>query len=339
MKFAVVAAASKTGEQGGAERFYEGLAAALRTNGADIDLISIISDESSFDAIKESYLNFYELDLSKYDGVISTKAPSYIIKHPNHICYLLHTMRVFYDMFDKEFPHPDKNILEQRKFIQILDTKALGYNRTKKIFSIGYEVKKRLMKFNSLESEVIHPALLNDDFTTEKYGDYLFIPGRLHRWKRIDLLIEAMKLTKSPVKLKIAGTGEDEAYFKKLAGNNKKIEFLGKITDKELVKLYANALAVPFVPLSEDYGYVTLEAFKSKKPVITCIDSGEPVYFVQNGKNGFVCSPYPEELSKKIDFFYNNPELAKQMGEQGYLDIDCIKWGNIAQKLTSALTN
>jgi len=37
-------------------------------------------------------------------GVISTKAPGYMIRHRNHICYLQHTMRVFYDMFDVEFP-------------------------------------------------------------------------------------------------------------------------------------------------------------------------------------------------------------------------------------------
>ncbi|MHB8232728.1 MAG: glycosyltransferase family 4 protein [bacterium] len=337
MKIAVVAVASKTGEKGGAERFYEGLAHALRTAGADADIISIISDESSFDAIKESYLNFYELDLFKYDGVISTKAPSYIISHPNHICYLVHTMRVFYDMFDKEFQHPDKSLLEQRKFIQILDAKALSPVRTKKIFSIGSEVKNRLKKFNALESEVMHPALLNDNFTAGNCGDYLFIPGRLHRWKRIDLLIEAVKLTKSPVKLKIAGTGEDEIYFKKLAGGNKKIEFLGRVGDAELIALYANALAVPFVPLNEDYGYVTLEAFRSKKPVITCKDSGEPAYFVHSGKNGFVCKPFPAELAEKMDFFYNNPETAADMGERGYADTADIKWENIAQKLISAL--
>ena len=341
MKIAVIAAASKNEEKGGAERFYEGLLRALRAasgcRSGDVDLISLISDESSFDSIKESYLNFYELELSKYDGVISTKAPSYIINHPNHVCYLVHTMRVFYDMFDKEFPHPNKSLLEQRRFIQNLDVKALSSGRTKKIFSIGNEVSRRLKKFNSLESEVMHPALLNDNFISGKYGDYLFIPGRLHRWKRIDLLIEAVRLTVTPVRLLIAGTGEDEFYFKKLAAGNKKVEFLGKVGDDELVRLYSGAFAVPFVPLNEDYGYVTLEAFKSKKPVITCTDSGEPAYFVRNGESGFVCKPNPVELSKKIDFLYKNKETAKKMGDRGFSGIAGINWENIAAKLLSAL--
>ena len=89
MKIALVTVASSSGEKGGAERFYEGLASALSDAGAVVDSISLISDESNFDAIKESYLRFYELDLSKYDGVVSTKSPSYIINHPKHVCYFV----------------------------------------------------------------------------------------------------------------------------------------------------------------------------------------------------------------------------------------------------------
>ena len=104
MRIAVIGAGSKRGEEGGAERFYEGVTSALSSSDVKVDLICPISDESNFEAIKKTYLHFYDLNLSNYDGVISTKAPAYITRHPNHICYLQHTMRVFYDMFDFEFP-------------------------------------------------------------------------------------------------------------------------------------------------------------------------------------------------------------------------------------------
>lgn len=103
-KVAVLATASPSGEAGGAERFYEGLCGALREKGVDASVVPVVADESNFESILRSYLRFYELDLSQYDGVISTKAPGYVVRHPNHICYLQHTMRVFYDMFDVEFP-------------------------------------------------------------------------------------------------------------------------------------------------------------------------------------------------------------------------------------------
>jgi glycosyltransferase involved in cell wall biosynthesis len=337
MNIAVIAVASSSGAVGGAERFYEGLVKALNTTGVHADLIEVESDEASFESIKQTYLKFYDLDVARYDAVISTKAPSYLVRHRNHICYLVHTMRVFYDMFEKEFPYSDPSLLEQRKFIHTLDSAALDPKRIKKIFSIGFEVTNRLRKYNGLESEVLHPALLSDNFKAGEYNDYLFLPGRLHRWKRVDLLIDAMRYTKSPVKFKIAGTGEDEGFFRNKARNDPRIEFLGKISDEELIDLYAGALAVPFAPLNEDYGYVTLEAFRSSKPVITCTDSGEPAHFVKNQYNGFVCEPNPQDIAEKIDYLFQNREKAAEMGLNGRKTTADISWANIANTLIGTL--
>lgn len=337
MKIAVIGVGSKRGEQGGAEKFYQGLVTALTLQGVKAELICPISDESSFAMIKDSYLKFYDLDLSAYDGVISTKAPSYAIRHQNHICYLVHTMRVFYDMFEHEFPNPSSALSEQRKFIQELDTSLLSFPRTKKLFSIGHEINERLRLYNRLESNVLHPALLQDRFKYSEYGDYLFLPGRLHRWKRADLVIQAMKYVEAPLMLKIAGAGEDESYFRELARTDDRIQFLGRISDDEMIELYAHALAVPFVPKKEDYGYVTLEAFKSERPVITCKDSGEPVFFVKDNVNGFICNADPMEIANCIDQLYNNRDIAPLLGKNGKQSIEHIHWDSIAQTLLSAL--
>jgi len=337
MKLAVIAISSMSGETGGAERFYTGLVKALNTTGVRTDLLEVASDETNFDTIKETYLKFYDLDLTKYDGVISTKAPSYLVRHRNHVCYLVHTMRVFYDMFEREFPQPSPSLVEQREFIHALDRAALNPKRVKKVFSIGHEVTNRLHKYNLLDSEVLHPALLSNNFRAGEYNDYLFMPGRLHRWKRVELVIKAMRYTKSPIKLKIAGVGEDEKFFRKEARNDPRIEFLGKVTDDDLIDLYAGSLAVPFVPIYEDYGYVTLEAFKSSKPVITCKDSGEPTYFVKNQINGFVCEPNPQDIAEKIDYLFSHRGQAAEMGLNGNATITHINWANIAKKLFNSL--
>lgn len=337
MRIAVVAVGSSSGVSGGAERFYQGLVKALNAAGTETDLIEVESDESSFESIEQTYLKFYDLDLSRYDGIISTKAPSYLVQHHNHVCYLVHTMRVFYDMFEKEFPYPDSTLLEQRKFIHFLDSAALSARRVKKIYSIGHAVSNRLRKYNALESQVLHPALLFNNFRAGEQKDYLFMPGRLHRWKRVDLIIKAMRYTHSPVKLKIAGTGEDEEVFRKEARNDSRIEFLGKITDQELIDLYADALAVPFVPINEDYGYVTLEAFESAKPVLTCVDSGEPAHFVKDNHNGFICEPDPQAIAEKIDYLHHNRDGALEMGLKGKITVSDIRWSNIAKELIHSL--
>jgi glycosyltransferase involved in cell wall biosynthesis len=80
---------------------------------------------------------------------------------------------------------------------------------------------------------------------------------------------------------------------------------------------YANALAVFFGPQDEDYGYITLEAMLSAKPVITCRDSGGTLEFVQDGVTGFVTDPVPEAVAQRIDELAARPARAREMGEAG----------------------
>jgi glycosyltransferase involved in cell wall biosynthesis len=335
-RIAIVTVQSASGEVGGAERFYQGLETALNAAGTDADIISVTSNEADFDAIKESYLSFYDLDLSAYDGVISTKAPSYVVRHPNHICFLVHTMRVFYDLFEREFPEPWKELLDHRNLIHALDTGSLMPPRTKKVFCIGHEVHNRLLKYNGIDAEVLHMDLAFDEFRSGDFH-YAFLPSRLHRWKRADLVIRAMKFVNRPVMLEIVGTGEQEAEFKQLAADDPRILFLGRVSDQELVQLYANALVVLFVPIREDLGFVTLEAFRSSKPVITCTDSGEPTYFVKNEISGFICPPDPKSIGEKIELLHDQPETAKRMGRNGRRSIEHLSWKSVSEKLLAAL--
>ncbi len=84
--------------------------------------------------------------------------------------------------------------------------------------------------------------------------------------------------------------------------------------DDELIDLYAGALAVVYPPFDEDFGYVTLEAFLARKPVITCTDSGGPNEFVVDGVNGFVCAPNPEALAAAIDQLAARPVARRRDG-------------------------
>jgi glycosyltransferase involved in cell wall biosynthesis len=336
-RLALLAPRNVTGDIGGAERFYAGLLAALRSAGVNADLVEVLADESSFEAIEETYLRCYDLDLSRYDAVISTKAPTFLVRHPNHICYLVHTMRVFYDLFEVEVPRPNAEWRQRRTLIHQLDTGALQRSRTKQIFSIGGEVAGRLRHWNSLDSEVLHPALAFDSFHPGPYGDYLLLPGRLHRWKRVDLVIKALRYVRKPVRLLIAGLGEDEPLFREQADGDERVEFLGRVSDEQLVDLYAGALAVPFVPLREDYGYVTLEAFRSAKPVITCTDSGEPAALVRHDVNGFVCRADPRRLADAINRLYESPDHARRLGEQGKANTQHIRWPHIVGRLLQAI--
>lgn len=336
-RIGVVAPQSPARETGGAERFFHGLVDALRREGHSAELVPLLVDESTFETIEESYLRAYDLDVTRFDTVISTKAPTYAVRHPKHVCYLVHTMRVFYDMFDEAFPLATHEQRRQRRMVLDLDSACLDSARVRRIFAIGYEVRERLQRFNAREAEVLHPALGVDNFSPGPYGDYLFLPGRLHRWKRVDLVIEAFRHVRTPLRLLIAGTGEAEAHLRESANGDPRIVFLGRIDDEALRSHYMNCLGVPFVPLREDYGYVTLEAFASAKPVITCIDSGEPTHFVRDGETGFVCPADPRVLAARFDALFEDRTLAGRMGEAGRRRTECVQWAHVIATLAGAV--
>ena len=337
MRVGILTVRSRAGEEGGAERFYDGLQSAFVARGFDADLVAIPSDESTFHTIEETYLRCYDFDAAAFDGVISTKAPTYLVRHPNHVCYLVHTIRVFYDMFESTFPKPAAQLLAQRALVQELDALALAPPRTRRVFAIGNEVARRLAESNGIEPAVLHPPLGFDRFHAGPYGDYVFLPGRLHRWKRVDLAIEAMRHVRAPLRLVIAGSGEDEQALRALAAADPRIVFLGRVTDAELVELYANALAVAFVPLREDYGYVTVEAFRSGKPVVTCSDSGEAALLVDHERTGLVVPPDPASLGAAFERLHADRRWVAALGAAAAARERAISWDNVVPALATAL--
>lgn len=334
LRVAILTAGPPNGAKGGAERFYEGLLSGFRDIGCAADLIAVPADEPTFDQILDNYKAARALDLSAYDLVISTKVPTYAIRHPNHVLYLVHTVRVFDDMFNEAFPYPSREIYSQRAKLHMVDFEAISGAKAR--FAIGHEVARRLHRWRGLDCEVLHPPLGFNEFKKGVLGDYFFLPGRLHPWKRIDLVIEAIRRSSLPLKFLIAGTGEAEAELKRLAAGDDRIQFLGRISDEELVNLYAGALAVPFVPLREDYGYVTLEAFASGKPVVTCSDSGEPCHFVRQFETGLVTQTDPDSLRESLEWLWKNRAQAARMGENGYQMLESMSWKATAATLAAA---
>lgn len=341
MRIAVVVPMMKSGEKGGAEALYKGLVKGLRQTAHEVDRIDVVIDESTFEAVLESYERCANLELHDYDLVISTKAPTYMVRHRNHISYLLHTLRVFYDRFHQEFGRGTLEQFRQRRRIHALDKTGLHPDRVKRHFAIGHAPYKRLYDVDTfwqqIKFEVLYPAPLLEDFREPRAGEYVFLPGRLHRWKRVDLVIQAFRYVTQDIPLKIAGVGEDEPSLRALAAGDRRIEFLGRVSDAQLLDLYAGALVVPFVPVDEDYGFITIEAFRSKKPVITCVDSGEPTRFVKHCESGFVVKPEPQAIAEKINYLVDHPEHAAEMGEKGAAAVPHVSWDRVVAKLLAAV--
>ena len=338
MKVAVVTPSMASGERGGAEALYSGLLGALRDAGHDAHEVGVHVDDSDITAVLESYARCYALDLRGYDLVVSTKAPTFMVSHPNHVSYLLHTMRVFYDMFEAEYGQANEHRLAQRRAIHALDRFGLRPGRVRRHFANGHTTYRRLFDASSWWRSVgfralHHPPALSG-FEAPRGQDYVLMPGRLHRWKRVHLIIEAYRHLKRDVPLLITGTGEDEASLRALARGDRRIRFLGAVKEADLVELYANALLVPFVPRHEDYGLITIEAFKSGKPVLTCTDSGETLEFVRDGENGYVVEPDPKAIARRLRDAIDHRRQAARLGRRGLESVSTISWEPIVEALT-----
>ncbi len=282
-----------------------------------------------------SNINFDQMGWVSIDKLIALKFPAYYVNHSNKVIWLLHQHRAVYDLFDENSADKTQKMLREK--IYAYDN--IEFAEARKIFANSKNVAKRLKKYNNIDATPLyHPPFDNERFYTNDYLPYIFYPSRQEKLKRQNMLIEAMRHVKSDVKLILSGVGGQYEKNKMLVEKynlQHKVRLLGYITDWEKYSFYANALAIAYPPYDEDYGYVTLEAMLSKKPVITCNDSGGPLEFVINGENGFVTNPDPAELAEKIDWLYFNKAKAISMGKtskQIYIEKN-ITWENVINQL------
>jgi glycosyltransferase involved in cell wall biosynthesis len=168
-------------------------------------------------------------------------------------------------------------------------------------------------------------------------GRYLFTVSRLDQPKRIDLLIRAMAHVKADIELRIAGTGPQEQALRDLAAGDPRVRLMGFLNDAELARAYAGARAVLFVPYQEDYGFITLEAMLSGKPVITTTDAGGPTELVSNLVHGLVTAPKPASLGRAITLLARQPWLAWWLGRNGRTRAHGITWDRVVSGLIDGI--
>jgi glycosyltransferase involved in cell wall biosynthesis len=327
---------------GGAEFLIDSLAAKLREKGINVNVINLPFEWNPLEKVLESALAFRLVQIENADKVITFKFPAYCAKHQNMSVWLVHQFRQVYDLWGTEYGPPQTpETLAMKKSITELDNFALS---EKKIYTNSKIVSDRLMKYNGIASKILYPPLMDEHlFSCKEYGDYIFYPSRVNHSKRQYMAVEAMKHTKSGVKLIIAGKGDtkaDETFLLESIekhGVKDKVTYINKfITQEEKAELFAKSLANIYIPFDEDsYGYVTLEAYHSKKPVITCTDSGGTDVVVLNEKTGYMTPPTPEALGEAMDKLYENKKNAQEMGEAGLKNLGelGISWENVIERL------
>ncbi len=220
-----------------------------------------------------------------------------------------------------------------RAIIRWLDRIALSPQYIKGYCAISRNVSRREGYFpRGVDIEVIyHPSAL-DGLYSSGYKS-IFTASRFEKLKRLDLLLMAFKSTDADIELRIAGAGGQEERWKKMAGGDRRIRFLGFISDAGLVRQYAEALFVPFIPYDEDYGLITVEAMQSAKAVLTTTDSGGVKELVTDGFNGMVVAPDADSLAGAMTRLIADRANTIQMGRKAQDFASHINWPNTVSRL------
>ena len=298
---------------GGAEKLVYTLSKKLTENGHHVDRVMIPFQWYPKENILRSALAWRLLDLEesahrKVDLLIATKFPSYFIKHPRKIVWLVHQHRGSFDHYTTRFSPfqntpGDTNLREE-----IMKQEKASLSEAKALFAISKNVSDRLEKYLGLTADPLYPPLIDPDrYYSREGGDYVLSVSRIEADKRVDLLVKALALCKKKIRAKIVGEGNQLEELKQMAeglGIAERIDFPGYVSDDDLYDLYAGSFAVYFAPWDEDYGYITIEAFQSKKPVITSTQSGGVLEFVEDKVNGIVTDGSEEQIAAALDSLY-----------------------------------
>jgi glycosyltransferase involved in cell wall biosynthesis len=246
----------------------------------------------------QAYLPLYPIafesfDLADYDVVLSNSSAwcKGVLVRPDamHICYCLTPMRWawrYQDYVERERLGrlARAGLPAAMTALRIWDvTSSL---RVDHFLAISREVAARIKKYYQRPSTVIYPPVETSRFQNDQpAGDYYLVVSRLIPYKRVDLAVEAFN--RLGMRLKIVGEGRDRTELASRARPN--IEFLGRISDSEVVKLVQGCRAFVF-PGQEDFGIAPVEAQAAGRPVVafgaggaldTVIDGETGVHFTQ----------------------------------------------------------
>jgi len=330
---------------GGAELHVRGLVENLRRRGYQTERASVPFKWYPKEELLAQIAAWRMVDLSESNGeridlVIGTKFPTYFVRHPNKITWLFHQYRAIYDLCGtpySEFTHAEADVRLRDRLID-LDGHALKESRA--IFSNARNTAERLSRYNGLKAEPLyHPPPLAGKLKSGAAGDYFLSVGRLEGNKRVDLIIRALQHVDRRWRLVIVGEGPLRQELETLAagaGVADRVTFAGALDETDLVNLYAGAAAIVFPPYDEDYGYITLEAFLSRKPVVTTGDAGGPLEFVIDGVTGLVTASDAESLGAAMSKIVADPKRATAMGDAGYERVRGISWDEAIDKIVQA---
>ncbi len=275
------------------------------------------------------------------DSYLSLKAktPTVMTVHdlaplhqPEGIPWLI---RKYYQHYLPKFLHRAEHILTVSEYVR-QDIGATGSVDLSRI-SVAYNgCREGFVPLQAAEKQVVR----------EKFSagqEYFFYTGAIHPRKNIPRLIRAFDQFKTrtgaSVKLLLAGrmawqTGEVTTAYEQ-AGSRGDIHFLGYVSEAELFRLTAAALALTYVSLSEGFGLPMLEAMHTDTPVMAANATCLPEIA---GDAALLVDPFSEmAMAEGLEKIWTDRVFAQKLIENGRRQREKFSWDAAAEHIYEML--
>ena len=345
MAVLAIVTSSPPDTEGGHLVIARSLVAAARACGHDARLV--VTPDHGIGRQISSYLANWYTDVSgqagvRVDQVISLRTPSYAVRHPAHVCWLNHTIREYYDLWPRYWSVLSRRARVResvrRACIHAADRWLLTRN-VNRVVAQSRTIQRRLAEELKIQADVLWPPPPPRAYRCDAYGDFVLAVSRLTPLKRVDLLLHALaEPAARHVRARIVGEGVDAQALHQLSrrlGLADRVTFLGRVDEDALLVQLGECRAVCFTPFDEDYGFVTAEAFASRKGVITCRDSGGPTELVRDGSTGLVCEPTPSAIAAALARVSDDRSLAERLGTAGAAQAASMTWPAALDRLVA----
>ncbi len=259
------------------------------------------------------------LQLPSSDVVLSSSSAfAHGVQVPDgavHICYCYTPFRYAWYEEDRAVaetsPALRRLLRSQLRRVRRWDLSASG--RVDSYIAISQLSRERIKRYYGREATVVHPPVETHRFCAGNPGEELLIVSELVRHKRLHVALEAAR--RAHARVRVVGSGPDHMALQEAFPEAK---FLGRTSDEELARLYAEARAV-IVPSMEEFGIVAVEAQAAGRPVIAAA-AGGALETVIDGHTGLLANLDDVDsfttAIERIDSIDFDPERAKRNAER-----------------------
>lgn len=211
--------------------------------------------------------------------------------------------------------------------------------RAKKILTVSQFSKQEILYFYPKchsDIEIIYNAVdkkFKPHYDNRHNERYLLAVSSDFPHKNFESLVKAFLLLNHPsLKLKIVGSkGSIASQYQ----NEKTIDFLGRVSDEQLIELYQNAYAFVFPSLYEGFGIPPLEAQACGCPVISSNLSVMPEVL---GDSVIYFNPKEiNDIKEKMNLLLEDEYLYKELVTKGLQNVARFSWADSAQILNDII--